>query len=516
MFHRTPRPVSSDTTSGSLGASAGGGGRGLLLAALMACTFLTALDVMVVGTAMPTIVAQLGGISLYTWVFSSYLLASTVTVPVYGKLADVYGRKPLFTFGTLVFLLGSALCGLAQDMTQLILFRVVQGLGAGAVFPITLTIVGDQFPLEERARTIGLFSAVWGVAGIVGPLVGGFLTDYWSWRWIFWLNLPIGVVALAMLWATFRERVTRRQVRVDWLGAAVLTAALTVLMLALLEAAATLPSVSATLAGLLLLGALLLGFCGWHTRRVPEPILPLHLLRRRLILVSGLCTFLAGAHNAGVGTFVPVFAQGVLGGTATAAGAVLIPTSFTWPIGSAIGGRLLLKLGYRGVSVLGTAVVAVGSGGLALLDGTSGAWPILLAVGIIGLGMGLSMANFTIAAQNAVPWEERGVATSISQFFRSIGQAIGVTALGAAFTVQMGSRLGQAGQDLSITNAVLDPLARQALDPTLLAGVRGILGDSLHGVFLLMLAVGAANLVLAAQMPSGSAKEHAWTKGPTS
>jgi multidrug resistance protein len=286
-----PRPASAAGTP----VAAPTGGRKLLLAALIACTFLTALDVFVVGTAMPTIVAQLGGVSLYTWVFSSYLLASTVTVPVYGKLSDVYGRKPIFTLGTLVFLLGSVLCGFSQDMAQLIACRAIQGLGAGAVFPVTLTIVADEFSLEERARIIGFFSATWGVAGIVGPLVGGFLTDYWHWRWIFFLNLPVGVVALAMLWWRLRERVERRSHQIDYLGAAVLMVALTALMLGLLEASGTLPRLSAGAIGLFLGGGALLALFAWHETRAPEPIVPLGLLGRRLILVTSLGVFLAGA-----------------------------------------------------------------------------------------------------------------------------------------------------------------------------------------------------------------------------
>jgi EmrB/QacA subfamily drug resistance transporter len=485
-------------------------GRRLLLAALIVCTFLTALDIFVVGTAMPTIVAQLGGMSLYTWVFSSYLLASTVSVPVYGKLADTYGRKPIFTFGTAVFLLGSVLCGFAQDMTQLILFRVVQGLGAGAVFPVTLTIVGDQFSLEERARTIGLFSATWGVAGIVGPLVGGFITDYWHWRWIFFLNLPVGAAALAMLWWTLRERVERRQHRIDYAGALVLTIGLTALMIGLLEAGETLPRLSARAIGLFLIAGLLFAFCGWYERRVAEPILPLDLLRQRLILVAGLCVFLTGVANAGVGTFVPVLAQGVLGGTATMAGATLVPIAFTWTLGSVVGGRLMLRLGYRLVAILGTVVIALGSAGLATLS-EGGSFPaVLLAVGVVGLGMGLSVANFTISVQNAVPWEQRGAVTSSNQFFRSIGQAVGVAALGAVFNLRMGVQLDAAGQDLAIANAVLDPLVRRTLDPGVLASTRGILGDSLQTVFLILLLTAVANVLMAAQLPGGSPADHAW------
>lgn len=484
-------------------------GRRLLLAALIVCTFLTALDIFVIGTAMPTIVAQLGGMSLYSWVFSTYLLASTVTVPVYGRLADTYGRKPVFTFGTLLFLLGSVLCGFAQDMTQLIACRVVQGLGAGAVFPVTLTIVGDEFSLEERAKTIGLFSATWGVAGIVGPLVGGFITDYWGWRWIFFLNLPVGAAALAMLWWQLHERVERRERRVNWVGALILTTALTILMIGLL-AASEVGSDPTQVAGLFVLATGLLLFCGWLGTRVAEPILPLPLLRRRLILVAGLCVFLTGIVNAGLGTFVPVFAQGVLGGTATLAGATLIPTSFTWPLGSFLGGRLMLKLGYRAVALLGTLIIAAGSVGLATFGQASPLWVVLLAVGIVGFGMGLSVANFTISVQNAVPWDQRGAATSINQFFRGIGQAIGVTALGAVFNLEMARQLNATGQDLTIANAVLDPLVRLRLDSAVLASARDILAESTQAVFLIVLAAAVACVAMAALMPAGSPAEHAW------
>ena len=489
-------------------------GRKLLLAALLACTFLTALDVLVVGTAMPTIVSQLGGMSLYTWVFSSYLLSSTVTVPLYGKLADIYGRKPIFAFGTIVFLLGSALCGVAEDMTQLVAFRVIQGLGAGAVFPVTLTIVGDVFSLEERARIIGFFSATWGIAGIVGPVVGGFITDYLSWRLIFFVNLPVGAVALAMLWPTFRERVQRRERRIDYLGAVTLTLGLTALMVALLEAGETLPRLSVTAIALFGASAVLLAIFGWHERRAAEPIIPPALLTRRLILVAGLCVFLNGVMNAGTGTFVPVFAQGVLGGTATLAGAVLIPTSFTWTAGSIIGGRVLLRIGYRSTVSLGAFTIALGALQLATVAETSPIWVVLVAVGMIGLGMGFSMSSLTIAVQNAVPWNQRGVVTSTNQFFRSIGQAIGVAALGAVFNNAMGAGLAGTGHDLAITNAVLDPIARGALDPSLVASVRTVLDGSIQAVFVILVATAVVNVLVATQLPGGSAKEHAWESRP--
>jgi len=482
-------------------------GRILLLISLLICTFLTALDVLVVGTAMPTIVSQLGGVSLYTWVFSSYLLASTVTVPVYGKLADTYGRKPVYTFGTVVFLFGSVMCGFAQDMTQLILFRVIQGFGAGAVFPTTLTIIGDQFSLEQRARIIGLFSAVWGISGIIGPLIGGFITDYWNWRWIFFVNFPIGVVALAMLSWRLHERVERHEHQIDYVGAAGLTAALTALMIGLLQLGESYPSLSIPGLGLFALAGLLLALFGWHEARVPEPILPLGVLRTRLIAVSGICMFLSGMTMAGPFTFVPVFAQGVLSGTATMAGGVLIPSSVTWTLGSIVGGRLLLKFGYRRTAVLGTSIVATGTALLSLLNQSSSVWSVLLATSVFGLGMGVSVVNFTLPVQNAVGWEQRGVVTSTNQFCRSIGQAIGLNMLGIVFNLRMESQLGSAGQSLAIANQVLDPIARRALDPAVLAGVRGILDGSLHAVFLVVLGVTLANIVMATQLPGGNARE---------
>ncbi len=485
-------------------------GRALLLAALMICTFLTALDVLVVATAMPTIVAQLGGMELYAWVFAASLLASTVTVPVYGKLADIYGRKPIFTLGTIIFLLGSALCMFAQDITQLIVFRTIQGLGAGAVFPVTLTIIGDVFSLEERAKIVGLFSAVWGVAGISGPLIGGFLTDNVGWRWIFFLNLPVGVVALLMLWLTFREQVRRREHAIDYGGAALLTGALTTLMIGLLDASTTLPVVSLRTVGLFLLALILLGLFRWYERRVPEPVLPLHLLGRRLVLVAGIYVFSTGVVNVGVGTFAPVFVQGVLGGTATLAGAVLMPTAFTWSTGSVLGGQLALRLGYRFTVVLGGVFIASGAAIFALVGAASPLWWVLVAVGLIGLGMGLSMSMLTVAVQNSVPWEQRGVATSSTQFFNRIGQTLGVTVFGALFNWRMASQLGVGGQDLSIANQVLDPIGRRALSPAVLDSVRGILDTSTHAVFVLMLLVAAANIVAALQLPRGTAKELEW------
>ena len=336
--------------------------------ALMLGISLASLDTTIVGTAMPTIVGKLGGITLYSWVFSAYLLASTTTVPIFGKLADLFGRKPIFLFGTTIFLIGSAASGASQSMEQLILFRAIQGLGAGAVLPIVLTIIGDIFVLEERARVQGLFSGVWAASSIVGPALGGLIVDHFSWRWVFYINLPFGLLSAFLLIFYFEEKVERKKVVLDYIGTLTLSGSVVALLFALLQGGTSwawnsLPSVA-----LFALAALLLALFIYQESHTAEPILPLTLFKNRIIAISSIGGVILGVIMFGITSYIPLFMQGVRGGTATSAGVTLGPLLIAWPISSTLSGKVILRFGYRFTAVMGALFAAIGTGMVTLFQ----------------------------------------------------------------------------------------------------------------------------------------------------
>lgn len=460
---------------------------------------LAALEATAVAPALPTAVSELGGIARLSWVFSAYLLTSTTTVPLYGKLADLYGRRRIFHVAVALFLLGSALSGMSHSIGQLIVFRAVQGLGAGGVQPIALTIVADIFDLEERGRMQGLFSGVWAAASLVGPFLGGVITVALSWRWIFYLNLPLGLASSLLLHRFLREKSARREHRLDILGTTVLTIAVTLLLLGMTEGpevwgwgdARTLALLAGALAGL---GAFL-----WQERRAPEPMLPLALFDNRVISVSSAGNALIGAHLFAITAYVPMFAQGVLGGTAVDAGTTLAPILLGWPIASTLAGRLITRVSYRRMNLAGAALLALGTALLVHAGRSStGRTEIMVAMMIAGCGLGLLSTPFLIAVQSAVSWGQRGVATSTVLFFRTIGGAIGVAALGTLFN----ARLGVAP---SAVNDALRPDLRARLAPAALAELTGAIRGSLASVYLVLAVLGALSIAIAWLFPPGTA-----------
>jgi len=325
----------------------------VITAGLMLSLFLASMEITVVATAMPTIVSQLGGLAAYSWVFSIYMLTSTTTVPLYGKLSDLYGRRPIYALAIGLFLAGSLLCGQAQSMPQLIAFRAVQGLGAGGLIPLAFILIGDIFTFEQRARMQGVFSSVWGVSSLVGPLLGGFLVDRISWHWVFYINLVPGLLAGALVWVAWRDAPrdpNAPAVSVDYAGAALLTASVIALLLGLFE-------LGTWMSWALLVPAVALGFgLAWVEQRAADPILPLSLFRDRMFAVACLHGILAGCAVFGSTAFVPLFAQTVLGASATVAGAALTPQVIAWTVASIVGGQLLLRLSYRAVTLLGSQI----------------------------------------------------------------------------------------------------------------------------------------------------------------
>ncbi|HEX6709323.1 MAG TPA: MDR family MFS transporter [Rubrobacter sp.] len=487
--------------------------KALITLATLIGTFLAALDSTVVGTAMPTVIGELGGLELYPWAFASYLLAATVTGPVFGKLSDTYGRKPVYLAGIFLFLLGSVLAGTSQSMAALILFRTLQGLGAGAVQPVAITIVGDIFELETRARIQGLFGAVWGISAVVGPAAGGFITDLISWRWVFYVNVPFGIVAAVLLAMTLTETVEHRARSVDYLGTVLLTGGLVAVLLALLGS-----GLSASTVALFFGGVVVLALFVFVERQAADPIVPLDLFTERIIAVSALGNLAMGGVLLGVSVYVPLFVQGALGGTAITAGAAVASLSIGWPVGSFVGGRMLLLTGYRTTLLLGSALIAIGSALCVPMDGRTSLAYVVLAVVVIGLGLGFSSTSYLVSVQNAVPWRRRGVATSSVVFFRTVGGSLGVAVMGALLNASLGDRYRAAvdraaggdaglGRLLSDPNALLQPAVRSRIPEAAYSELAGALAASLSPAFWVLLFFGLSALAVATLFPRGTAKD---------
>lgn len=403
-----------------------------IMAGLLLAQFVAALDSTVVGTALPTIARELGDFSLYPWIFSGYLLTSTTTVPIWGRLADVYGRRSVLLAGVATFVGASLLCGLAPNMLALIVARTLQGVGAGCLLPVMLTIVGDIFPVAQRARLQGLFSSVWAVSSVIGPLTGALFVSTIGWRWIFGINLPIGIAAVVLL-RGYREQREPGGGGIDPVGAIGLTIGIALLLLGLgTGSAAAEPKWPVVATSLVVLAASVL----WE-RRSANPTVPLGLLRSPVIGPVVLVALLFGVVMFGATAFVPLFVQGGLGRSAYEAGFALAPLTLGWPIGSTLAGRLFVRVGYQPLLVAGGLAMTAGALMLALVN-SSTAW-VGGASAVLGLGMGLISTPTIIVIQSSVPWRERGAATALNQFSRTIGGAVGVSLLGVLLQVQLGA-----------------------------------------------------------------------------
>jgi EmrB/QacA subfamily drug resistance transporter len=491
--------------------------RRVVTAGVMLGMFLAALEATVVGTAMPTVIASLGGLDRYSWVFSAYLLTSTVTVPVWGRLSDLYGRRMFYLIGVAFFLVGSALSGASHSIEQLIVFRAIQGLGAGALIPLSMTINGDIYTLRERTRMQGLFSGVWGLASILGPLAGGFITDHISWRWVFYINIPFGLAAAAVVGIALVEPKQHTRPVIDYLGAIWLTIAITLLLLVLVESGDptiwTKPITLVAVAAILIFSALF----AWTEQRAPEPIVPFSLFRNRIIGVGSITAFMVGAAMFGALSFIPLYVQGALGGTATEAGALLTPFLLGWVTMSVVGGRLMFRIGYRPTILAGLVVLVASFGVLATFgSATPRSWLVgdVLAMGI---GMGLVMFALLITVQNSVSRGQLGIATSLNQFSRSIGQTVGVAVMGTVMTISLASHIAEIQKESGLPeadvartvhnpSALIDPIARAAQNPELLKAMKGALAGALHNVFLTGVAFAVLALLSGFWLPAGEIK----------
>jgi len=440
---------------------------------------------------MPTVVGDLGGIHYSSWVFTAYLLTSTVTVPLYGKLADLYGRKPVLLAGIAVFLVGSMASGLARSIGALIAFRALQGLGAGAMQPTTLTIVGDIYNLEERARMQGVFGAVWGVAGLVGPLLGGIIVKYLSWRWVFFINVPAGIAAAALLVVALHENVEHRKHSLDLAGAFFLTLGLTALLFGVhggRSGAIGLP-----------LAALALVVFFMVERRAAEPVLPIDLFRQPVIGVATAAGALVGAGMIATVTYVPLYVQGVLGGTPTEAGSAITPMVIGWPIASAISGRILPRVGFRILVRSGLIISALAAIALALLlrPGVSLHLPQAMSA-LYGVGLGLANTALLIAVQTSVPWRQRGVATASTMFARTIGGTLAVGVLGAVLSSAL---LRDGSVPEGAADQLLGPTHGAGLDAVIARALSASLETGLTTVFWAIAAISIASAVSSAVFP---------------
>jgi EmrB/QacA subfamily drug resistance transporter len=428
---------------------------------LMLTLFLAALDQTIVATALPRIVSDLGGITQYSWVFTAYMLTSTVTVPLYGKLGDVYGRKNLFLFAISVFLLGSLLCGTATDMTQLVIFRAVQGIGAGGLFPLSLAVIGNIVPPRDRGRWQGLIGAVFAASSIIGPAVGGFIVDNASWRWIFLVNIPVGGLALVVVAIVMPRRAPHTQHSIDWLGAGLLAGGTAALLMALVWGGKSYPWTSAHVIGAFVIAAALIVTFTAVERRAPEPILPFDILRNPIVAGSIACMALVGMAMFGTISYVPLFVQGVIGTSATSSGVVLTPLMLGAVTTSILTGQLVSRTGrYRWNAVLGPVVLTVGMILLWRMDVNTTNAEAARNMVVAGIGIGSMMQVFVLSVQNAVPRATIGSATALTQFSRQMGATIGVTVMGAI--VNAGLPPGVGGSE-GIGLHRLPPAARETL-----------------------------------------------------
>lgn len=486
-------------------------GTWLVLAGIMLATFLAALDSSVVSTAMPTITGILGGFGLYSWVFSLYLLTSTVTVPIWGKLADLYGRKRILILGIVIFIVGSALCGSAHSMLQLVIYRGIQGIGSGAVLPVATTIPGDLFSIEQRARIQGWIGSVWGVAAVVGPALGGLIVDHFTWQWVFYINVPFAMLAVLLLAIYFKEDVQARPHGIDYIGAVTLMAGTSLLLLGLTSSGKQWSWFGPQSAAVFGLAIVLLLIFLFVERRVREPILPLSLFRSRFIAVAGIASLLFGGVMMGVTTYVPLFAQGAVGTTATVAGAVVATMSIGWTLAGTICGRVILRWGYRRTSILGGVFLLVGVAMLVIVTRNASPFYVALCSFVVGLGMGFSTTAFVVGIQSQVTWEQRGTATASNMFIRSLGGTIWVAVLGTVVNTIVLSHTRSIARSSSTTrdpssliNSLLNPSGTAHVSSAVVEQVRGALASAFHSLTFWEIAVAALALLVLLWMPSSN------------
>jgi MFS family permease len=456
--------------------------RPLVLASVMAANFMIAIEATIVSTAMPQIVGRLGGLQLYSWVFAAFLLTQTAMTIVFGKLSDAKGRKAVMLSGIAIFLLGSILCGFAWSMPSMIAFRLLQGVGAGAVQPVAMTIVGDLYSAHERGKIQGWLASVWALSAIVGPLAGGLIIQYWSWSWIFWMNLPIGMFASAGFWAFLHEKKSDARGQIDHLSAGVFTVAIAAVM-ADLTAFSTAGRTEISV--ITVIAVVAVGLFVYQERRSPEPMISLELWGRRPIAAVNGASLLSGMVMIGLTTFLPMFVQGVMQKSALTAGFALSAMVLGWPLAATIAPRLWMRFGVRPILRAGGALIPLGAMAFVILEADGS--PIVAGLGsaIVGFGMGLLSGTSIVLIQEIVDWSERGSVTASYLFARSLGSTFGATVFGAVLNY---------GLARSGAGAVTSDELRRLLERASGAGggdaaLRGVLEHSLHLTFVAMFVI---------------------------
>ncbi|WP_027819508.1 MDR family MFS transporter [Paraburkholderia bannensis] len=481
----------------------------LLFPALLLVMLLAALDQTIVSTALPTIVGELGGLDRLSWVVTAYLLTSTIVVPLYGKFGDLFGRKIVLQAAIVIFLVGSALCGVAQDMPQLIALRALQGIGGGGLMVVTMAAVGDVIPPAQRGKYQGMFGGVFGLATVVGPLLGGFLVEHLSWRWIFYINLPLGALALVVIGTVFKPRVAQVKHVIDYMGAGWLAAALTCLILFTSEGGSLLPWNSPQLWLTLLMGVVAVAGFIHEEKHAVEPIMPLALFRERTFVLSSLIGFIVGVSLFGSVTFLPLYLQIVKGSTPSQAGVQMLPMMGGVLLMSVIAGRIISKIGkYRMFPIIGTACVAVAMMLLARLEIATPITQMYLYMGLLGCGLGMVMQVLILAVQNTVEFRHMGVATSGATLFRSIGGSVGVAAFGAVFSHGLHTRLATLmSADVELPQPLTPEVIRH-LPPALHAQYLDAFAGALHTVYLSAACVVVLAFVLSWLMRNAPLRTH--------
>ncbi|CEI83338.1 Multidrug resistance protein 3 [Oceanobacillus oncorhynchi] len=483
--------------------------RPIVLMALVLSMFMAAIEGTIIATAMPNIVSDLGGFTLYSWVFSSFLLMQAVTTMIYGKLADLFGRKPIFVIGVVIFLIGSLLCGLAETMATLIIFRLIQGLGAGAIHPIVTTMVGDMYNLEERAKVQGYLASVWGISSVAGPLLGGVIVQYIDWAWIFWMNIPIGLIGLAGVVLFFHEKVDKEQKTIDYLGTSFFFIAISSLIIVFVQAGTNWAWLSPETLGLLGLFVICISLFIWQEKRCAAPMMPLSLWKNKLMIVANIATLLSGMIILGLSSSLPTYVQGVMEESAIVAGFTLSTLSIGWPIAATAAGHMVLRIGFRKTAFLGGIALFVGTFLFFLLDAEKGPIYAGFSSFIVGIGMGLTSTTFIVAIQNSVSWQARGSATSLNMFMRIIGSAIGTALLGGILNLRLQQYYQQQAidEDMPNTDAILNEGLRESIPPDTLALMQDGLTQAFHTVFFGLFVIGTLTFIILWFFPKDTPKD---------
>jgi len=452
--------------------------RTLVTAGLLAALFIGALDGTIVNTATKRIAEDLNDFSTISWIFSIYTLTTCVTTPIFGKLADLFGRKTIFSIGLVLFLAGSVLCGAAQSMTELIWFRAIQGVGAGALTPVTFTIIGDMYTGEQRGKVQGVLSSMWSIAGLVGPFVGGYFVDTISWRWIFFMNVPVSIVSFILVFGFFHERFSKVRKSIDYAGAATFTIGISSLLLALLTGGEKFAWDSAVILSLFAAAAVFLAVFLFIESRAKEPMLPLDLFRDRTLTVAYALGFFGLCVVAGVTLYIPMWVQAVMGLSATKSGLMLMPMSMTWPIAANLSGRFMFRYGAKPFMVTGTALLAAGTLWLLTLDIGSPYWHVIGIVSIVGFAMGCINTPAIVSIQNAVEDGKLGVATSTNSFMGTLGQTVAFAVFGMLLNRVV------VGEGTTVQFA-----------------------DGMHLIFVAIFAIAIAKVFISSSMPGRAAKK---------